>query len=63
MAADTFPAEEVTVTLPVNTAISLPLPFSAEEGWTTTVWVRVEPVTFLDPDPVNNELETTFYLE
>jgi hypothetical protein len=59
----TFPAEEVTVTLPVNTAISLPLPFSAEEGWTTTVWVRVEPVTFLDPDPVNNELETTFYLE
>ncbi len=59
----TFPAEEVAVTLPVNTAISLPLPFSAEEGWTTTVWVSVEPVTFLDPDPVNNELETTFYLE
>jgi hypothetical protein len=49
--------------LPVNTAVSLPLPFSAEEGWTTTVQARVEPITFVDPDPTDNELEATFYLE
>jgi hypothetical protein len=58
-----FPAEELSLTLPVNTASNLSLPFSVEEGWTTTVHVSVESVTFVDPDPGNNELETTFYLE
>jgi hypothetical protein len=59
----TFPAEELSLTLPVNTATNLSLPFNVEEGWTTTVHVSVEPVTFADPDPGDNELETTFYLE
>lgn len=58
-----FPAEELSLTLPVNTAANLSLPFSVEEGWTTTVHVSVEPVTFADPDAGDNELETTFYLE
>jgi hypothetical protein len=60
LAMSTTTVEEVEISMPVDTMYVMSLfDFNAPEGWTTEVTVRVEPVTFMDPDMSDNEVTVT----